>query len=123
MSYLVSQEPGEKREETYGLNDTLESLISTWCKTDDLPVIDNDLDSTRGSLSILDFLNLSDNLDGTFRCQVESFDRLDAVSREDTLGHGGTVSKKDEVVGLLRSESVDPSLESDSAPNEVGHSV
>jgi len=77
---------------TYRLNNTLESLLSTWGKTDDLPVIDNDLNSTRGSLSILDLLNFSNNLDCTFRCQVEGFDRLDAISSEDTLGHGGTVS-------------------------------
>jgi hypothetical protein len=92
------------------LNDTFECLFSTWGKTDNLPVVDNDFHTTWGSLSILDFLDFTDNLDSTFGSQVEGVSSLDAVSGKDTLGHGGTVSKEDEEVGLLRSESVDPSV-------------
>lgn len=94
----------------YRLDDRLKGFFASRSKTDDPPVINNNLDSSRRGLSFLDFLDLTNNLDGTLGSKIKSVDGLDTVTSEDTLGHGCTVSEENEEVGLLRSESVYPSL-------------
>lgn len=97
------------------------SLGTSGSLANDSPVVNSQLDTTRGSLAFLDLFNGTDNLDSALKTQVEGINGTDTVTSEDTLEESGTISENNEEVGLLRSESVDPTLETNSLVNELGH--
>lgn len=97
------------------------SLGTSGSLANDLPVVHSQFDTTGGSLSFLDLFNSTDNLDSGLKAQVEGVNGTDTVTSEDTLEESRTISENNEEVGLLRSESVDPTLETNSLANELGH--
>lgn len=88
----------------------LERVGSSWSATQDLPVVDKDLDTARSGLSVLDLLHGSDDLYCRLNCQVEGIQRSDAVAGEDDLGESGSISQHEEVVLGLGPVSMDPGL-------------
>lgn len=105
----------------YRLKSRFNSLGTSGSLANDLPIVNSQLDTTRGSLAFLDLFNGTDNLDSAFKAQVEGVNGTDTVTSEDTLEESRTISENNEEVGLLRSESVDPTLETNSLVNELGH--
>lgn len=112
---------GKSRQAAYRLESRFNSLGTSGSLADDLPVVHRQLDTTGGSLAFLDLFNGTDNLDSALKAQVEGVNGTDTVTSEDTLEESGTISKNNEEVGLLRSESVDPTLETNSLANELRH--
>lgn len=111
----------ESRQAAYRLKSGFKSLGTSGSPANDLPVVHSQLDTTGGSLAFLDLFNGTDNLNCALKTQVEGVNDTDTVTSEDTLEESGTVSEDNKKVGLLRSESVDPTLETNSLANELGH--
>lgn len=105
----------------YRLESGFKSLGTSGSPANDLPIVHSQLDTTGCSLAFLDFFNDTDNLNSALKAQVQGVNSTNAIASEDTLEESGTVSEDNEEVGLLGSESVDPTLETNSLTNELGH--
>ena len=102
---------------------TLKRVLASWSKTENLPIVHRNLNAARCRLALFDLLHFANNLHSALNGQVKSVGGADTVARQDTLHKAGAVTNDQEVVGLLRTESVDPSLEFDTFANKLRKSV
>ena len=86
-----------------------ECVLATRRGSEDLPVIDHKLVSTRCRLALGNSLERTDNLDRRFKCECESLVGLRDLTCEDTLEVAGTIPEDDEDDLLLVAETMHPS--------------
>ena len=102
---------------------TFEGVRSAWGLAHDPPPVDDKLNTARSALTLFHFLDGTLDFDGRLDGQVKSVECSDAVASKDCLGELGSISKREEEVLSLGSESMNPSLDLDSRADEFGQLV